>query len=98
MGKPHVVDSKLQHFTENLYKPNAKLGSGSTAEAIRYERLFPGETVGGKVHIEKGSNYLVGLKDWLNKNSTATPGDRAAAENMIKDLEDALLGDPNKWR
>lgn len=95
---PPGIDESLKNFADDLYRANAKIGSGSTAEAIRYERLFPGESVGGKVHFEKGENYLNGLKDWLARNATASPGDRAAAENMIMDLEDALRGDSQKWR
>ncbi|MDJ0652188.1 MAG: hypothetical protein QNJ27_04215 [Simkaniaceae bacterium] len=30
------------------------------------------------------------LEKWLRNNPTAGPGDRAAAENIIKDLRNAL--------
>jgi len=30
------------------------------------------------------------FQDWLNKNITSAPRDRAAAENMLLDLQDAL--------
>lgn len=32
------------------------------------------------------------LEKWLRNNPEATPGDRSAAENVIKDLRDALAG------
>jgi hypothetical protein len=32
------------------------------------------------------------LEKWLRTHPDATPGDRAAAENVIKDLRDALAG------
>ncbi|MEO7161541.1 MAG: type IV secretion protein Rhs, partial [Bdellovibrionia bacterium] len=102
MGKPNIGDSeqsaKLRRMLDQLYKPNARIGSGSTADAIRHERLFVGEKVGGKEHIKKGNDFLRGLKDWLEKNPTAPNGDKAAAENIIKDLEDALFSNPMNWR
>jgi len=32
------------------------------------------------------------LRRWLRNNLTASPGDRAAAENVIQDMIDALAG------
>jgi hypothetical protein len=32
------------------------------------------------------------LERWLRNHPDAAPGDRAAAENVIKDLQDALAG------
>lgn len=37
MGKPHVVDFKLKMIIDQVYKPHAEIGSGSTAAAIRHE-------------------------------------------------------------
>jgi hypothetical protein len=89
MQRPHVEDANLQKLMRQQYRENAKIGSGSTAAAIRYERAT-GELVGGKSHAQKGLNDLQALKKWLQNNPTASSGDRAAAENVIKDLEDAL--------
>lgn len=47
-----------------MERPNARLGNGSTAAAIRYERLT-GLLTEGKSHLEKGKD---GLKP------TKTPG------------------------
>ncbi len=33
---------------------------------------------------------IIRLEKWLRKNPTANPGDRAAAENVIKDIMNAL--------
>ncbi|NAU00634.1 type IV secretion protein Rhs [Escherichia coli] len=74
-----------------LYRPNAKVGSGSTADAVRYE-LATGEKVGGRGHVLKAQDYTRALQDWLDKNPTASPGDRAAAENVLQDLQNALGG------
>ena len=89
MEKPHVVDSKLKEYVEIIYKPHAIFENGSTAAAIRHE-LATGEKVFDKIHSQKGRNMITPLEKWLKNNPTATPGDRAAAENIIKDLRNAL--------
>jgi hypothetical protein len=89
MEKPHVKDPELKKLVDRQYREGAKVGSGSTADAIRHEKAT-GEMVGGKTHTQKGENDLVALKKWLKNNPTADSGDRAAAENIIKDLNDAL--------
>lgn len=89
MSKPSVEDPQLQKITNSLYRPNAKIGSGSTADAIRHERAT-GNAVGGRLHTQKGEDSIRALDKWLNKNPKASPGDRAAAENIIFDLKNAL--------
>jgi hypothetical protein len=91
MGKPHTRDPDLTRLMDNLYRPNAKIGSGSTAAAVRHE-LATGQLVGGVNHSQKARDMIVALERWLKNHPTATPGDRAAAENVIKDLRDALAG------
>lgn len=73
MGKPDVTDSNLKNIIDDLYRPNAKVGSGSTADAVRYE-LATGEKVGGRGHVLKAQDYTRALQDWLDKNPTASPG------------------------
>ncbi|MFP1528246.1 type IV secretion protein Rhs [Escherichia coli] len=80
-----------KNIIDDLYRPNAKVGSGSTADAVRYE-LATGEKVGGRGHVLKAQDYTRALQDWLDKNPTASPGDRAAAENVLQDLQNALGG------
>lgn len=89
MSKPSVDDPELQKITDSLYRPDAKIGSGSTADAIRHERAT-GEAVGGRFHKQKGEDSIRALEKWLDKNPTASPGDRAAAENVILDLQNSL--------
>jgi hypothetical protein len=72
-----------------VYKPNSKVGSGSTADAIR-EELVSGNQVGGKYHFEKGEIYRRGLEKWIQNNPTAPSGDRAIAENLFRDLNNAM--------
>ncbi len=92
MEKPTVEDAELKNIIDDLYRPNAKVGSGSTADAVRYE-LSTGEKVGGRGHIQKAEQYSESLQRWLNKNPSASPGDRAAAENVLRDLQRALRGE-----
>ncbi|MFA3760133.1 hemagglutinin repeat-containing protein [Yersinia sp. 2466 StPb PI] len=91
MEKPNVKDENLKNLIDDLYRPNAKVGSGSTADAVRYE-LATGEKVGGRGHVEKAQTYSKALQDWLNKNPQASSSDKAAAENVLKDMQNALKG------
>ncbi|KEY58940.1 hemagglutinin repeat-containing protein [Serratia sp. DD3] len=91
MEKPNVKDENLKNIIDDLYRPNAKVGSGSTADAVRYE-LATGEKVGGRGHVEKAQTYSKALQDWLNKNPQASSSDKAAAENVLKDMQNALKG------
>jgi hypothetical protein len=89
MQKPVISDAKLQSFIDQLYRPNAKIGSGSTADAVR-EEMRTGQPVGEKFHAQKSQDALPKLQKWLQNTPTASPGDRAAVENIIYDLHDAL--------
>ena len=91
MSKPHVENQELKKIVDNLYKPNAKVGSGSTAAALR-EELVTGKPVGGKMHKIKTIESINRLDDWIRNNPRALSGDRAAAENILKDLHNALNG------
>ncbi len=89
MEKPHVVDNGLKIIVDDIFRPNAKIGSGSTAAAIRHEKMT-GEMVSDKMHSQKGRESIKRLELWLKQNPTASLGDRAAAENIILDLKNAL--------
>lgn len=89
MQKPYIQDPKLTKVVGELYRPKAKMGSGSTADAARFE-IATNQKVGNKWHLEKTSKTIKYLEDWLKKNTQATPGDRAAAENVLSDMKDAI--------
>ena len=89
MSKPHTTDSELTGLLDKIYRTNAKIGSGSTADAVRHE-LATGSQVGGRFHTQKAQDSIRALQRWSNKNPTARPGDRAAAENVIRDRQNAL--------
>jgi hypothetical protein len=91
MGKPATKDPKLSKVMDSLWRDNATVGNGSTAAAVRHE-LATGQPVHGLFHSQKAADKLRELERWLRNNPEATPGDRAAAENVIKDLKDALAG------
>jgi hypothetical protein len=91
MGKPYAKDRRLAGKLDDLYRDNAQVGSGSTAAAVRHE-LATGQPIGGVFHSQKARDAIVFLERWLKNNPTASPGDRAAAENVIRDLTDALAG------
>jgi RHS repeat-associated protein len=89
MEKPYVQNLGLQKKINEIYRPNARIGSGSTAAAIRHE-LATGEKVGSKYHSQKGRDLITSFEGWLKNNLTARQGDRAAVENIIKDTRNAL--------
>jgi hypothetical protein len=91
MGRPHVNDAELAGLMDELYRPDARIGSGSSAAALRHE-LATGSTVGGRRHLQKAQDMITALQKGLRRNGTAPPGDRAAAENTIRDLQNALDG------
>jgi len=70
MERPHAEDSGLSGILDNLYRPGAKVGSGSTADAVRHE-LATGQRVGGRLHSQKASENITRLQKWLQKNPIA---------------------------
>lgn len=92
MSKPHVKDPELKEIMDKTYRENAKVGSGSTAAAIRSEKAT-GELVGGKLHTQKGNDTLNELAKWMKKNQNnpeISPSDWNAAKNVFLDTADAL--------
>ncbi|HTN46306.1 MAG TPA: hypothetical protein VL098_08165 [Flavipsychrobacter sp.] len=64
-----VSDEKLTNVVRDLYRPNAKVGNGSSMDAYRYEKTFS-TTVGGKTHQEKLLGYRSALLKLWHKRST----------------------------
>jgi hypothetical protein len=58
------------------------------------QELVTGRPVGGRFHSQKARDNINRLQKWLRKNPDANIGDRAAAETVIRDLQDALAGVP----
>lgn len=91
MSKPIVSDTKLGGLMDDLYRDGAKIGTGSTADAVRYETETK-TPVGGVFHTQKAEDYSVALQRWLDSNPNASFGDRSAAQNVLRDLQNALKG------
>ncbi len=83
-----VKNSKLRNLINDLYRPAAKIGNGSTADAIRYERAT-GILLSPAGHSTKGLAYQAALQK-LVRTGTLAPSDRAIAWQLINDLKDAL--------
>ncbi|CAD7289842.1 hypothetical protein LMG7974_01927 [Campylobacter majalis] len=91
MGKVQVKDVKLQKIINTMYREGAKIGSGSTADAVRYE-LKTGQKVGNKLHIQKAIDNINALNKWLKNNPRANKSDIDTAQKYIKDLTNAING------
>ena len=88
MGSEMCIRDSLMDV---LYRDGAKIGTGSTADAVRYES-DTGSNVGGVFHTQKAENYSIALQNWLNTNPNASFGDRSAAQNVLRDLKNSLSG------
>ncbi|MBQ7075835.1 MAG: hypothetical protein IJM94_03430, partial [Clostridia bacterium] len=86
-----VSNSKLKNTIKEMYRPGAKVGDGGLADAIRHE-IKTGSFVGGKSHIQKGSERLRNLEKILKKE-TLTEQEREIVESLIEDLKRALGGE-----
>ena len=76
-----IQDTKLYNMVNDLYRPGATIGSGSTADFIR--------EVGDTGHIIKGKNYVKGLESLINSGKLAGK-DSEIAKYILNDLQDAL--------
>jgi adhesin HecA-like repeat protein len=91
ISKPVVSNSKLAGLMDDLYREGAKIGTGSTADAVRYEAAT-GQAVGGVFHTQRAQDYSIALQKWLDANQNASFGDRSAAQTVLRDLQNALKG------
>jgi hypothetical protein len=82
------TNSKTEGLWDN-HSVDVSIDSSPMSAAIRYE-LVTGEQVLGRPNSQEGRDMITCLERWLQNNPTANLGDRAAAENIILDLKDAL--------
>lgn len=92
---PKVTDPKLQNLiNNNLYKgannPN-RIGSGSTADAIRNE-FRTGQQTFGRWHETQGQENINAINNWLRQHPNASESDIKAAKAMKDDITNALQG------
>lgn len=64
----NVTNLELKALIEELYRPGAKIGSGSSV-AAHLQETFTGKKVGNKFHAQKIENYSTKLERWLGNNS-----------------------------
>jgi RHS repeat-associated protein len=81
---------KLSNILNDLFRAKGTIGSGSTADAIRYE-LQTGLKVGGKTHFTKGVGYRDALIKLLHDPSMS-PSQLATIKAILTDLQNALSG------
>ena len=91
MDRPQVSDPTLSRALDRLYRPGGTVGNGSTAAAVR-EELRTGVPVRGRQHSQKAENEIVNLERFIRRNPNASPSDIRAAQNVIRDLRNALGG------
>lgn len=91
---PSVSNPRLGNIVRDLYKgttnPN-RVGNGTTMDAIRHE-LATGQATSGRMHLQKGREYVNALTNWLRRNPNASAGDRNVAQQLLDDLTNALAG------
>ncbi len=85
-----VKNDTLKNTINEIYRPNAIIGDGGLADAIRHE-LKTGNLVKGKSHIQKGKERIKNLENIL-KNQNLNNSDKKIAQNLLEDLKDALEG------
>ena len=79
-----ISDSKLQKIVNGLYRPNAKIGSGSTADAVRVE-LYASKQVPGNA-LKPNVQRLTNMKeDYLGKDFKMIKNDHGDAIFINKD-------------
>lgn len=86
-----VENPKLRNIVNDLYRPGAKVGSGSSMDAFRLEQLT-GRTVGGKVHSTKLLNYRNALRRLWNDRANLSVGDKQITKQLLGDIQNALSG------
>ena len=86
----NASNKKFKNIINDLYRHNARVGSGSTADAIRFE-MATGGSVGGKSHILKGIQYRTALINLYN-SGTLNVKDLTIFKNILIDLQNSLSG------
>ena len=83
-----VNNASLRNWIHMLYRVTARIGSGSTADAIRYERAT-GHLLSKAGHSIKGQEAINGLEK-LIRSGKLNPEEVNVAKWLVNDLKDAL--------
>lgn len=81
-------DPRLKNTINNLYRPGARIGNGSTADAVRHERAT-GELLSPNGHTQKLIDRRAQLMR-MRKNPNMSAGDQRIIRDLLKDAQDAL--------
>jgi len=84
----NASDPRLKDAINNLYRKGAKAGSGSTADAVRFEKAT-GELLSPKGHTRKLIDRRTQLIK-LRKDPNLSSGDKRIIHGILKDAQDAL--------
>jgi len=86
-----VENPKLKNIVNDLHRPGAQIGNGSSMDAFRFEKLTGGN-VGGKSHFQKLIDYRTALlKLWQNRTTLST-SDQQVVKSLLNDIQNALSG------
>lgn len=91
--KPNVSNQKLQNIVDDLYKGQGgknTIGNGTAMDAVRNE-IKTGLPTNGKFHSIKAQETINRLQRRLRAGDL-TPAETNIANELIKDLQNALGG------
>ena len=84
----NVTDQRLRNAIDNLFRKGAKIGNGSTMDAVRYERAT-GHLLSRKGHTLKLIERRTQLQKLL-RDSKLNASDRKVVKDLLIDIQDAL--------
>jgi filamentous hemagglutinin len=87
-----IEHPKLSRIVDQLYRPTAKYGSGSTADAVRH-KLQTGQLLSKTGHIQKAVESRNALSDLINSGRLNVEDTRIAS-SIRMDLQNALTEKP----
>lgn len=78
---------EVKELIEQLYRPNATIGDGGTADALRYE-INTRINIGNKSHRRKAKERINQINNILKKNPNHP--DKELLKKLKDDLQDAM--------
>jgi hypothetical protein len=89
LGK--IQNQKLKNLSNDLFRPGAKVGDGSSMSAFRFEQAT-GLAVGGRTHAIKLLNYRSALMKIWKARANLNSFDKRITKELLKDIQHALQG------
>lgn len=84
----NIDNQDLKSTANRLYRANAKIGDGGTADAVRYTKMT-GKLVGGSDHVQKAINESTHLQALISSGKLSYH-DEQIAWSLLYDLQHAL--------